>query len=276
MRCPHTVLVLRLAESLCLASEWRARGRGGTRQPRATSAVAAAARAGVQAAGKAPGERAEAHLGVQRRRAVRPTVCPIAAHPPGVSREARGSPALLPRPGGTGPSQRRSGACVCKRPPAPVDAPGWSALCLGQVVSPRGPEASGRRDWGAGPRWQLPKRPTCDGPGRGACPRCPSAGRRMLAPPCPGAQTRRRPAPVGSGHGQGPHRAARGGGFFQCQARLATGTGWGPRAAWRFSRARARSRSRLAAEGIRATATARCSGTAGSARRSAPPARLVL
>jgi hypothetical protein len=94
--CPPTGRCQRLAAWLARAREGRARGRGRTRQPGVTVAIAQQARAGGQARGQTQGEKASAHLGVHRRRVRTPSRVLARGASPGWSREAQGSPALRP------------------------------------------------------------------------------------------------------------------------------------------------------------------------------------
>jgi hypothetical protein len=67
MLCPHAVLVKGVAKPVRLASERQAQERGSARLLAATIAIAAGARAGVQAKPRALGEHAYAYLSVQGR-----------------------------------------------------------------------------------------------------------------------------------------------------------------------------------------------------------------
>ena len=101
------------------------RGGGAAHVPWGDYRLLEGASAGVQAQGRAPGDKASASLGVPRRRspglpararAAAPWACPVRRQAP---------PRGAPRDGGPGPSPRPWGACTAQRRPAPAGGPGW-------------------------------------------------------------------------------------------------------------------------------------------------------
>ena len=83
------------------------------------------------------------------------------------------------RDGGTGPDQRRLGACACHRPPGPISAPGGAGRCRCHVFSPSGSAIVVPLRGCAGIGRPLRNRPPCGARGRCACLRFPHVCRPM-------------------------------------------------------------------------------------------------
>jgi hypothetical protein len=156
---PRTVLCKGLAEYCCLASACPVRGRGSTRDLVQPGAACSGARAGVQSTRRAQGDKAEAYLGVQRRRETGLTVRSRQAHPARcpVRRQAHPFCASTSRELGSYHTPFRASAC--HRPPAPACEPRWSRLYPGWVCARSGRATSGRPDGSAGPARRLRRRP---------------------------------------------------------------------------------------------------------------------
>jgi hypothetical protein len=104
MLCPHTVLFIRVAERVPLASERQARGRGSTRDLFVTIAASSGARAGCPIKRKGSGiDRAYAHLSVPGRSHTGLQARSMQAHPLGAQLDARLTRSAPSSYGGTFP-----------------------------------------------------------------------------------------------------------------------------------------------------------------------------
>jgi hypothetical protein len=156
---------------------------------------------------------------------------PLLRLPPGTSSAASGAPPPRTPPGETGACRRPVGVCTCQRRHAPAAGPGASTRCPGHVFAPTGSGPAGRR---AGPGARappLPRRPTCETPGRSWPLLSRSVCQPILWHTGRGGKRRRHPARGGNPGYRASHTAGRGAGLARCRAPSGAETGGGHRAA---------------------------------------------